>query len=34
MSAVLSADSGRTETPNGVMTTLASPAQGLAGQAV
>ncbi|MEV1167309.1 cupin [Nonomuraea sp. NPDC049784] len=34
MSVVLSGDSRRTETPNGVMTTLASPTQGGAGQAV
>ncbi|WP_193318289.1 cupin domain-containing protein [Nonomuraea phyllanthi] len=34
MSVILSADSRRTETPNGVMTTLASPTQGEAGQAV
>ncbi|WP_188189244.1 cupin domain-containing protein [Nonomuraea sp. SYSU D8015] len=34
MSVVMSADSRRTETPNGVMTTLASPTQGRAGQAV
>lgn len=34
MSVVLSADSRRTETPNGFMTTLASPTQGQAGQAV
>ncbi|TMR04786.1 cupin [Nonomuraea turkmeniaca] len=31
---MLSADSRRTETPNGVMTTLASPTQGQAGRAV
>jgi quercetin dioxygenase-like cupin family protein len=34
MSVVLSGDSRRTETPNGVMTTLASPTQGRSGQAV
>ncbi|NUT45122.1 MAG: cupin [Thermoactinospora sp.] len=34
MSVVLSADARRTETPNGVMTTLASPTQGEAGQAM
>jgi quercetin dioxygenase-like cupin family protein len=33
-SVVLSADRRRVETPNGVMTTLASPTQGMAGQAV
>jgi hypothetical protein len=33
-SVVLSADCRRIETPNGVMTTLASPTQGQAGQAV
>ncbi|TDE23789.1 cupin domain-containing protein [Nonomuraea mesophila] len=34
MAVVQSADSRRIETPNGVMTTLASPSQGEAGQAV
>ncbi|MEV4113995.1 cupin domain-containing protein [Nonomuraea sp. NPDC049695] len=34
MSVVLSGDSRKTETPNGVMTTLASPTQGGAGQAM
>ncbi|NJP96186.1 cupin [Nonomuraea sp. FMUSA5-5] len=34
MSVVLGAGSRRIETPNGVMTTLASPTQGSAGQAV
>ncbi|NUW43729.1 cupin domain-containing protein [Nonomuraea rhodomycinica] len=34
MSVVLSADTRKTETPNGVMTTLASPTQGGARQAV
>ncbi|WP_433435730.1 cupin domain-containing protein [Nonomuraea sp. CA-141351] len=34
MSVVMSADTRKTETPNGVMTTLASPTQGGAGQAV
>ncbi|MET7327352.1 cupin [Nonomuraea sp. NPDC005650] len=34
MSVVMAADSRKTETPNGVMTTLASPTQGGAGQAV
>ncbi|MGW0802214.1 cupin domain-containing protein [Nonomuraea sp. NPDC002799] len=34
MSVVLSADARKTETPNGVFTTLASPTQGEAGQAM
>ncbi|MFI6736093.1 cupin domain-containing protein [Nonomuraea sp. NPDC050451] len=34
MSVVMAADSRKTETPNGVMTTLASPTQGGAGQAM
>ncbi|MEV0379189.1 cupin [Nonomuraea sp. NPDC050643] len=34
MTVVLSGDARKTETPNGVMTTLASPTQGAAGQAV
>jgi quercetin dioxygenase-like cupin family protein len=34
MTVVLGVDSRKVDTPNGVMTTLASPAQGSAGQAV
>ena len=34
MSVVLAGESRKVETPNGVMTTLASPTQGRAGQAV